>query len=117
MNTLKATTAIISIIATILTLSIVLQMGFANIAQAVAVKMLPINSSNATLVKDLPKFYSCIKKAVKESVNEQTDPYFKDEPTKNEVVGCYNHVFLKNDSAAIGLTTNEQDKGIVNGVK
>jgi hypothetical protein len=108
MNTLKATTVIISIIAaTILTFSIVLQIGFANTAQAATVKMLPINSSNATLVKDLPKFYSCIKKTVKESVNEQTDPYFKDEPTKNEVVGCYNHIFLKNDSAAVGLTTNQ----------
>jgi hypothetical protein len=108
MNTLKATTVIISIIAaTILTFSIVLQIGFTSTAQAATVKMLPINSSNATLVKDLPKFYSCIKKTVKESVNEQTDPYFKDEPTKNEVVGCYNHVFLKNDSAAVGLTTNQ----------
>jgi len=54
-----------------------------------AVPLLPIESGNHTLDKFLPKFYDCIEEAVKSSKDDQKDPYFKDEPTRNEVVNCY----------------------------
>ena len=54
-----------------------------------AVPLLTIESGNHTLDKFLPKFYDCIEDAVKSSKDDQKDPYFKDEPTRNEVVNCY----------------------------
>src|SRR4030095_13459758 len=55
-----------------------------------AVPLIRIDSGNDTLDKFLPKFYDCIEDAVKSSKSEQKDPYFKNEPTKNEVIKCYN---------------------------
>ena len=55
-----------------------------------AVPLMRIDSGNDTLDKFLPKFYDCIEDAVKSSRSEQKDPYFKKEPTKNEVIKCYN---------------------------
>jgi hypothetical protein len=54
-----------------------------------SVPLLPIDSGNHTLDKYLPKFYDCIEDAVRSSGDEQKDPYFKDEPTRNEVTNCY----------------------------
>jgi hypothetical protein len=88
------------IFATVITVSIILfQIVFDNLASAVAAPLIPINSGNASLNNDLPKFFSCIKKAVKESVNPQEDPYFKTEPTKQEVIKCYNDVIVKTSIA------------------
>jgi hypothetical protein len=67
--------------------------GFAD-----AVPLIKIHSDNKTLDHKLPKFYSCIEKSVKHSIKEQKDPYFKAEPTQNEVIKCYYDVFVKEDS-------------------
>jgi hypothetical protein len=83
---------------TILTIAIVLsiasvlfQTGFANLALAIAEPLLPINTGNTNLDDNIPKFFSCIKKAVKQNVDIQ-DSYFKHEPTKDEVIKCYHDV-------------------------
>ena len=45
-----------------------------------------------------------MEQAVKHSVNTHKDPYFKAEPTKNEVIKCYYKVILKS-------TSGKDDKG------
>ena len=67
--------------------------GFAD-----AVPLIKIHSGNKTLDHELPKFYNCIEKSVKHSIKEQKDPYFKAEPTQNEVIKCYYDVFVEEDS-------------------
>jgi hypothetical protein len=54
------------------------------------VKLLPINSTNPELNKDMAKFYSCIEDIVDNSESDVEPHYFKDEPTKTEVALCYN---------------------------
>lgn len=63
-----------------------------------AVPLIKIHSGNKTLDHRLPKFYSCIDKTVKHSIKEQKDPYFKTEPTKDEVIECYHDVIAKESS-------------------
>jgi|SRR5215831_10916277 len=57
--------------------------------------LIPVNTGNAKLDQDIHSFYSCIKKAIKES--KPTDlseyNYFATEPTKVEVNNCYRNVF------------------------
>lgn len=59
------------------------------------VTLIPINTGNPKLDQDMHSFYSCIKKAIKES--KPTDlseyNYFATEPTKVEVNNCYHNVF------------------------
>ena len=43
--------------------AILFQMGFANLALAIAEPLLPINTGNTNLDNNIPKFFSCIKKA------------------------------------------------------
>ncbi len=74
-----------------LSISILFQTGFANLVLAIAEPLLPINTGNVGLDNNIPKFFSCIKKAVKQNVNIQ-DSYFKHEPTKDEVIKCYHDV-------------------------
>ncbi|HYY50794.1 MAG TPA: hypothetical protein VE643_07975 [Nitrososphaeraceae archaeon] len=74
-----------------LSISILFQTGFANLVLAIAEPLLPINTGNVGLDSNIPKFFSCIKKAVKQNVNIQ-DSYFKHEPTKDEVIKCYHDV-------------------------
>lgn len=74
---------------TILLLSILFHVSHTNLATAGSVPLLRIHSGNATLDQELPKFYTCIDQAVKHSVKKEKDPYFKTEPTKNEVIKCY----------------------------
>jgi hypothetical protein len=79
-------------IATAVSITAVLfQIGFGNLALAIAEPLLPINTGSANLDNNIPKFFSCIKKAVKQNVNVQ-DSYFKHEPTKDEVIKCYHDV-------------------------
>ncbi len=79
-------------IATALSITAILsQMGFVNLALAIAEPLLPINTGNTNLDNNIPKFFSCIKKAVKQNVDVQ-DSYFKHEPTKDEVIKCYHDV-------------------------
>jgi hypothetical protein len=62
-----------------------------------AVELIPLNSTNSTLNEGLPIFYDCIDEAVAQSVNVQEDDYFKEEPTKNEVVKCYYKVLIESN--------------------
>jgi hypothetical protein len=81
------------------TVSVILfQICSINFISAKAVSLIPIKSDNVTLDRGLPKFYNCIEQAVKHSVNTQKDPYFKAEPTKNEVIKCYYKVLVKSAS-------------------
>jgi hypothetical protein len=68
------------------------EISFVNLA--LAVELIPLNSTNSTLNEGLPIFYDCIDEAVEQSVNVQEDDYFKEEPTKNEVVTCYYKVLI-----------------------
>ena len=63
-----------------------------------AVPLLRIHSDNKTLDRGLPHFYDCIDNAVDHSVKKQKDPYFKSEPTLNEVLKCYYKTFVNGTS-------------------
>ena len=79
-------------IATALSITAVLfQLDFVNLALAIAEPLLPINTGNTNLDNNIPKFFSCVKKAVKQNVNVQ-DSYFKHEPTKDVVIKCYHDI-------------------------
>lgn len=73
--------------------SIPSKVTFINIAMAQAVPLIPLTSGNVTLDTGIPKFYKCIEKEVKGSTAINDDPYFKSEPTKDEVFKCYNAIF------------------------
>jgi hypothetical protein len=73
--------------------SIPLKVTFINVAMAQAVPLIPLTSGNVTLDTGIPKFYKCIEKEVKGSKAVNDDPYFKSEPTKDEVFKCYYAVF------------------------
>ena len=90
-------------IATALSITAVLfQMGFVNLALAIAEPLLPINTGNTNLDNNIPKFFSCVKKAIKQNVNVQ-DSYFKHEPTKDEVIKCYHDVIAGSSSSNNGV--------------
>ena len=82
-----------------LSISILFQTGFANLVLAIAEPLLPINTGNVGLDNNIPKFFSCTKKAVKQNVNIQ-DSYFKHEPTKDEVIKCYHDVIAANSGGS-----------------
>ena len=67
-----------------------------NISYGQAVPLIPINTGNVTLDKGLPVFYDCIDKKIDNSKGDEADNYFEKEPTKNEVITCYNEVFFDN---------------------
>lgn len=67
--------------------------NISNMAFGQAVPLIPLRSGNFTLDKEIPLFYKCIQKEVKASANLNDDPYFKSEPTKEEVFKCYHSVF------------------------
>src|ERR687886_2619039 len=96
--------------------AILFQMGFTNLALAIAEPLIPINTGNANLDKNIPKFFSCIKKAVKQNVDVQ-DSYFKHEPTKDEVIKCYHDVIAANggsSSSSDGANSNDVDSEKIN---
>jgi hypothetical protein len=57
--------------------------------------LVPVNTGNLKLDHDMHSFYSCIKKAIKESkpIDSSEYNYFATEPTKTEVNNCYHNVF------------------------
>jgi hypothetical protein len=75
---------------------------------ALAVELIPLNITNSTLNEGLPIFYDCIDEAVAQSVNVQEDDYFKEEPTKNEVLTCYYKVLID----ANGLSNSDVQNNI-----
>ena len=91
-------------------ITILFQMGFANLALAIAEPLIPINTGNANLDNNIPKFFSCIKKAVKQNVDVQ-DSYFKHEPTKDEVVKCYYDVIASSRGNSNSNAANSNDIG------
>lgn len=107
---IKIGVIVIALLAISVTLS---QIGiFGNLAWAAAVELLPINSGNATLDQGLPIFYDCIEEAVDESFSEQEPNYFKEEPTKAEVVGCYYEVFANNNIDSDTESNDDNNKEI-----
>ena len=70
-----------------------------NISYGQAVPLIPIQTGNVTLDKGLPVFYDCIDEKIDNSKGVETDNYFEKEPTKNEVLTCYNEVFFDNPDA------------------
>jgi hypothetical protein len=94
-------------IATSLSITAILfQIGFANFALAIAEPLIPINTGNANLDNNIPKFFSCIKKAVKQNVDVQ-DSYFKHEPTKDEVVKCYYDIIASSNNNSNDANSND----------
>ncbi len=68
-----------------------LSFNFVNSAFSVAVPLITINTGDPVLDKDLHSFYSCVGKAIKINQQDSTvSTYFKHEPTKNQVIECYN---------------------------
>ena len=67
--------------------------GIVNIAMGEAVPLIRLNTGNMTLYKGIPMFYKSIQKEIKSSTNVNDDPYFKSEPTKQEVFKCYGSTF------------------------
>ena len=59
------------------------------IAFGEAVPLIPINTGNSYLNTELPLFYDCIEDAVDNSLSSTEPNYFKKEPTRAEVRGCY----------------------------
>ena len=78
---------------TFIIFSIPLKVTSINNAMAQAVPLIPLTSGNATLDKAIPEFYKCIENEIKASKAINDDPYFKSEPTKDEVFKCYHLVF------------------------
>ena len=81
-------------IITLISFSILFQFFHSDQAFGDSVPLLRIHSDNKTLDRGLPHFYDCIDNAVDHSVKTQKDPYFKSEPTLNEVLKCYNKTFV-----------------------
>ena len=54
-----------------------------------AVPLIPINTGDPKLNDGLPLFYDCIEEAVDNSLSSTEPNYFKEEPTRAEVRGCY----------------------------
>ena len=63
-------------------------------AMGQAVPLIPLTSGYVTLDSGIPKFYACIETEVEHSKNVNDDPYFKKEPTKDEVFRCYESIFM-----------------------
>jgi hypothetical protein len=58
-------------------------------------KAIPVATGNLGLDRELNSFYSCVKKAVRDSkpTDSTTHNYFDDEPTKQEVIHCFKEIF------------------------
>jgi hypothetical protein len=65
-----------------------------NYAMGQAVPLIPLTSGNVTLNIGIPKFNECIEDEIDASKNVNDDPYFKKEPTKDEVFKCYETIFI-----------------------
>jgi hypothetical protein len=88
------TVTLLSLLTIVLVLSICLKGTVFNLASGQAVPLIPLRTGNLTLDREIPLFYKCIQKEVKSSTNANDDPYFKSEPTKEEVFKCYNSIFV-----------------------
>ncbi len=58
-----------------------------------AVPLIKIDTGNSALDKEIKHFYNCIDKSVKSNKNDDSlKSYFKHEPTKHEVIACYQNI-------------------------
>jgi hypothetical protein len=96
------------------TFTLTLHFGFTNLVFSQAVDLIPLKTGNETLDSSIPFFYGCIEKAVDLSENApQQAPYFEDEPTKNEMRGCYQVVFIDKNLTGVEryeMTEDEDEK-------
>jgi hypothetical protein len=99
-----------------ITLTIVMSTSLlqANVTFGQAVDLIPIQTGNATLDKDLPVFYDCVDEKIDESKGVEVDPYFEKEPTKHEVSTCYNEVFILNSDAQSSIDNSDAQSSIDN---
>ncbi len=95
MQNQNTNTMIFTIVVIMTTFPPMLQLGSANLVFSQAVDLIPIKTGNETLNRSLPVFYECIDEAIDASEDApQQASYFEGEPTKNEVRGCYQDVFI-----------------------
>ncbi len=80
-----------------------------NISYGQAVPLIPIHTGNVTLDKGLPPFYDCIDEKIDNSKGVEEDNYFEKEPTKNEVLTCYNEVFFGNSDVQSSESIEDND--------
>jgi hypothetical protein len=77
------------------------------LALAIAEPLIRINTGNVNLDNNIPEFFSCVKKAVKQNVDVQ-DSYFKHEPTKDEVIKCYYDVIASSSNSNSNSASSEK---------
>jgi hypothetical protein len=70
------------------------QNAIVNVAFGEAVPLIPVNTGNLNLDSEIPLFYDCIEEAVENSLSNTEPNYFKEEPTRAEVRGCYEHTIV-----------------------
>src|SRR6476469_3243279 len=93
-----------------------LSFHFVNNAFAQAVPLIPINTGHSALDKNLHSFFNRVGKAIKSNQHKSgISSYFTHEPTKNEVIDCYNSNIL-HQSADKGTDKNS-DQAIDQNVK
>ena len=97
-----------------------LSFHFVNNAFSQAVPLIPINTGDSVLDKNLHSFYSCVGKAIKSNQHVAgISSYFKHEPTRNEVIDCYNSNILQpgTDKSTDKNTDQGMKQNIKNGGK
>jgi hypothetical protein len=71
---------------------LLISLNFVNSAFSIAVPLIPIDTGSSDLDNSIPNFFSCIHHAV--HLNQDVSDisaYFKHEPTKNEVIDCFDN--------------------------
>lgn len=80
---------IIYIITIVTSLGLLLSANVVNSAFSKAVPVPKPHTGNHNLDSSIPHFFSCINGAVHSNQGKSVAPYFKHEPTRNEMIGCY----------------------------
>ena len=89
--TINKISNMVYIIAIVTSFGSLLSFHFVNNAFSQAVPLIPINTGDSALDKNLHSFYRCVGKAIKSNQHVSgISSYFKHEPTRNEVTDCYN---------------------------
>ena len=90
-----------------------LSFNFVNSAFSAAVPLIAIKTGDSTLNKNLHSFYSCIGKAIKSNQQKSgISSYFTHEPTRNEVIDCFNsNILHQNTAQGTGQNMHLNQKG------
>lgn len=97
-----------------------LSFHFVNNAFSQAVPLIPINTGDSALDKNLHSFYSCVGKAIKSNQHVSgISSYFTHEPTRNEVTDCYNNNILHQgtDKSTDKSTDKNAQQGVDQSIK